>query len=575
MNEPSAAAALVGTQIAGKYRLTRLLGEGGMGAVYLGEQKLGDASKQVAVKVLHKEIASDPKVRARFERECGIVAQLHHPNTIQVFDFGSSDDGSLYIVMEFVEGRSVATVLEKDGALAPERVKKILDQVTGSLEEAHSRGIVHRDLKPDNVVLCERPGQRDWVEVLDFGIAKRSSESDPNEQKLTMMGMVLGTPPYMSPEQFTGQPIDARSDIYALGVMTYEMLTARLPFNGNTPYEWATQHMTAQPMPFEMTPNGAAIPLAMKAAILRAMEKRPDARFASVREFFEAFSSDAPATVQSPPPAFDNGPRAGGTQVGPAVTPMGAAAIPYPGGHHPTPGPMSGYGAPQGQGGYGAPPGPGYGAPMGAPAQGYGAPAPGYAQPASPPSRPQSGGGKGIFIGIGAVILIGGGAAIAYATGAFGSKSPDPVVAANTVSTPETVVIPTGTAVPTATTPEGTSAGPLPGLNNGGTSTTTGTTATKPTTTGTATTKPTTTTTTGAPTTIPPPPPPPVTAQPTVVPPPPPPATTTPTVAADTARICAEAATACSNPNVATNARMRQTCQAKQRACALRQGAAH
>ena len=159
----------------------------------------------------------------------GTIAELQHPNTIQVYDFGSTPDGILYIVMEFLQGKSLADTLEAGGAMAPERAVAILEQVCGSLEEAHRRGIVHRDLKPDNVVLVERAGKKDFVKVLDFGIAKRSNEEDKNEQKLTQQGMVLGTPPYMSPEQFTGQPIDLRSDIYSLGVMAYEMLTGKLP----------------------------------------------------------------------------------------------------------------------------------------------------------------------------------------------------------------------------------------------------------------------------------------------------------------------------------------------------------
>lgn len=319
MNEISEATKLVGTIIAGKYNLVRLLGEGGMGAVYLGEQKMGSAKKDVAVKVLHKSIADDPKVRARFERECGIVAQLHHPNTIQVFDFGSAEDGSLFIVMEYVQGKSVQKILETEGAMMPDRVERIFAQITGSLEEAHTSGIVHRDLKPDNVVLCERPGQHDWVEVLDFGIAKRSGEEDPREQKLTQMGMVLGTPPYMSPEQFTGKPIDARSDIYALGVMAYEMLTGVLPFNGNTPYEWATQHMTANPRPFEISVHNARIPQSMKAAIFRAMSKLPEQRFQTVREFQDAFSMRA-----SQYGGYAQGPTTGPTsgQYGQAYSPQ-------------------------------------------------------------------------------------------------------------------------------------------------------------------------------------------------------------------------------------------------------------
>src|SRR5262249_56099023 len=137
-------------------------------------------------------------------------------------------EGILRAGGEFNSGRDGADVLEKQGALAPDRVEHIMTQVCGSLEEAHSRGIIHRDLKPENVVLTERAGQKDFVKVLDFGIAKRSHEEDKNEQKLTQQGMVLGTPPYMSPEQFTGKPIDARSDIYSLAIMAYEMLTGDL-----------------------------------------------------------------------------------------------------------------------------------------------------------------------------------------------------------------------------------------------------------------------------------------------------------------------------------------------------------
>jgi serine/threonine-protein kinase len=258
--DPTSEHPLIGQTIAGKFKVVRLLGEGGMGCVYQGEQMLGTTARKVAIKTLHKHLSHDESIKARFKREVGTVAALEHPNTIQVFDFGTMEDGTLYIVMEFVQGRSVADVLEKDGAMPPERVLNILRQVVGSLEEAHSHGIVHRDLKPDNVVLSERAGQKDWVEVLDFGIAKRSSEHDPNEAKLTQQGMVLGTPPYMSPEQFTGQPIDVRSDIYALGVMAYEMLTGRLPWEANTAWEWASKHMTEPPTPLDRQPLGPNVP---------------------------------------------------------------------------------------------------------------------------------------------------------------------------------------------------------------------------------------------------------------------------------------------------------------------------
>jgi serine/threonine-protein kinase len=330
---------LVGLEIGGKYKIVSLLGEGGMGCVYKGEQKLGNTIRKVAIKTLHEHLSHDPQILARFEREVGTVAGLQHPNTIQVFDFGKMDDGTLYIVMEFVEGKSVAGWLETTGAMEPARVVNILKQVCGSLEEAHGLGIVHRDLKPDNIVLCDKAGQHDWVEVLDFGIAKRSNEADEKEQKLTQQGMVLGTPPYMSPEQFTGKPVDRRSDIYSLAVMAYEMLTGGLPFNGNTAWEWATAHMTAQPRPLETFPVSQRIPPAMKAAILRGLEKDPLRRPQTVTEFFNMFSTGAgmpqdyslvPGGMATPPPVTGQ-PQYPHVPTQPGAPVMGGVATPVPG----------------------------------------------------------------------------------------------------------------------------------------------------------------------------------------------------------------------------------------------------
>jgi tRNA A-37 threonylcarbamoyl transferase component Bud32 len=283
--------AMIGQTLGGKYKVVRLLGEGGMGAVYEGEQQLGTTRRKVAIKMLHPHLSRDPKIKARFEREVGTVAELEHPNTIHVYDFGSNEEGILYIVMEFLQGKSLANLLEKEGAMSPDRVDRIMQQVCGSLEEAHGRGIVHRDLKPDNVVLVDRAGKKDFVKVLDFGIAKRSHEADQSEQKLTQQGTVLGTPPYMSPEQFTGRPIDARSDIYSLGVMAYEMVTGKLPFQANTAWEWATQHMTQPPIPIESSAEGGRAPEGMRSAIKRALAKSPDERFQTVKEFADAFAA--------------------------------------------------------------------------------------------------------------------------------------------------------------------------------------------------------------------------------------------------------------------------------------------
>ncbi|MCC6647951.1 MAG: protein kinase [Polyangiaceae bacterium] len=285
---------LIGQELGGRYTIVKLLGEGGMGRVYEAERSIAGLRQRVAVKTLHSHLSRDPGIVERFHRECRTVAQLKHPNTIRVEDFGQAGDGTLYIAMEFVEGPNCAKVLEDHGPMAPERVERILGQVCGSLSEAHKQGIVHRDLKPENIVLTTVGDEVDVVKVLDFGIAARKGSTDAaKEQKLTQQGMVLGTPPYMSPEQFSGKELDARSDIYSLGVMAYEMLSGRLPFEANTPWEWATKHLTAQPFPFEDSPTFTDVPGKMKAAITRAMLKKPEERHATVREFFEDFSIGA------------------------------------------------------------------------------------------------------------------------------------------------------------------------------------------------------------------------------------------------------------------------------------------
>ncbi len=258
-----------------------------MGSVYLAEQNLGATVRKVAVKTLHAHLSQDEAIRTRFQREVSTVAALEHPNTIRVFDFGTSDAGQLFIVMELVQGQSLGDALTAAKRFSPERTKKILAQVCGALGEAHELGIVHRDLKPDNIILTSRAGQEDFVKLLDFGIAKRESATSA-DQKLTQQGTVLGTPPYMSPEQFTGTSVDARSDIYALGVMAYEMLTGELPFSANTAWEWATQHMRMAPKPIE----GEVVPRPMRKAIERALSKAPDARFPTVAAFIEAFAAE-------------------------------------------------------------------------------------------------------------------------------------------------------------------------------------------------------------------------------------------------------------------------------------------
>jgi serine/threonine-protein kinase len=289
---------MIGQVIGGRYRVTGVLGEGGMGVVYVGEQQMGSTLRKVAIKTLHPHLSQDPSVLARFHRECGTVAQLEHPNTIKVYDFGAMADGTLYIAMEFVAGRPLNRFIEQ-GALGADRVVHIMRQICGALDEAHKLGIIHRDLKPENVILTDRAGETDFVKVLDFGIAARTESADAQkEQKLTQQGMVLGTPPYMSPEQFTGKPLDVRSDVYSLGVMAYEMLAGKLPFEADTPWQWATQHMTAQPAPLEVAAPNMSIPEAMRHAIMRALSKDREARQQSAREFFTELSGGDRVTVE-------------------------------------------------------------------------------------------------------------------------------------------------------------------------------------------------------------------------------------------------------------------------------------
>ncbi len=451
---------LVGLTFGGKYKIIKLLGEGGMGAVYQGEQMLGTKARPVAIKTLHPHLSKDAKVLARFEREVGTIAELEHPNTIQVYDFGKTEgEGILYIVMEFVHGQNLAETLEKGGAMEPARVEKIMNQVCGSLEEAHGRGIVHRDLKPDNIVLTERAGSKDFVKVLDFGIAKRSNEEDKNEQKLTQQGMVLGTPPYMSPEQFTGKPIDARSDIYSLAIMAYEMLTANLPFQANTAWEWATQHMTVPPRDIDTMPFHERIPPRMKDALRKALQKSPDDRFANVRQFFDAFSGGAAAnaTPIDPPgqPAMGAAPAAaqagkGRTEIA-APMQYGQAAPAYGS----NPGPAPAYGSNPGPApAYGSNPGPApaYGpnphpSQAGTPAMGNVAfPTPNGGIPQPPLNAHQaadqgaSGGNRGMLLGIAAVVAVLSLTAVGFALRGGSSSGAQIPVAPPIPPPPETVL---------------------------------------------------------------------------------------------------------------------------------------
>ncbi len=449
---------LIGQTIANnKYRIVKVLGEGGMGKVYRGEQKLGDLTRPVAIKTLQPDLAQDPQLVQRFLREAGTVGMLEHPNTIKFYESGQLDDGKLFVAMEFIQGESLAHVIAR-GPLPAQRVEHILSQVCGSLGEAHEHGIVHRDIKPENIILTQKGSKGDFVKVLDFGIAKRDeSAEDAAHAKLTRQGMVLGTPPYMSPEQFTGQKLEPMSDIYSLAIVVYEMLTGQLPFTAATPWEWATKHLTAPPTPFEQTPAGMSLMPRHKAAVMRALSKKSTDRPQSMAQFLSEFtgnamSNDWSQATSSSPNAFASQ-QGGGMftpqpipgmptpQPGVMTAPAGSGGVPatmaVP--NYPTPTPQPFAAAPPGyqsapqpftatpNPGFGpAPTGPGFPAvpqppsnPAFNPVQppppygGYAASNQGFGQR---PPQSSGGAGKYIAIGVGVLVLAGAGIGIAMSS---------------------------------------------------------------------------------------------------------------------------------------------------------------
>lgn len=304
LTSPSAVNAedpLIDRVVLERYRIRQLIGEGGMGRVYAAEQRVGTTVRRVAVKTLRAQLSADPQLMKRFYREAETIVRLTHPNIIAFFDFGALPDGTLVIVMEHIDGESLAAHLAR-GPLSTARVDAILVQVCGALTEAHGLGIVHRDLKPDNILLTARGGQSDFVKVLDFGIAKISAqEHDVATTKLTQQGMIVGTPPYMSPEQFRGDVVDARSDVYSLGVIAYEMHTGRLPFEARTPWEWASKHLTAEPDQLRVDLQ-TGVSKQRAQAIRRALAKMPEGRPDTVAMFLEELRSGESGAGRAAPP---------------------------------------------------------------------------------------------------------------------------------------------------------------------------------------------------------------------------------------------------------------------------------
>ena len=271
----------IGRIVANRFEIISKIGAGGMGAVYKARQ-LG-MDRYVAVKVLLREVAHDEKLVKRFKIEALAASRLSHPNTIRIYDFGEMEDGTLYIAMEFLEGKSLQKVLNLEKTLPVRRTLHIIKQVAASLTEAHSKNIVHRDLKPDNVFLIEVDGDKDFVKVLDFGVAKLR-EADKQQGTLTQAGMIFGTPRYMAPEQCSSKAVDHRADIYAIGIMAYEMLVGKPPFDADSPLAILMKHLQEKPKPLALVRPDIEVPEEVEAMVMRCIEKSPDKRYQTAQE---------------------------------------------------------------------------------------------------------------------------------------------------------------------------------------------------------------------------------------------------------------------------------------------------
>ena len=277
---------LLGAIIADRYLVLSKIGEGGMGQVYLAEHvKMGRKS---AVKVMNPGTVNDADAISRFNREAANASRISHQHVAQVYDFGETADGLIYLAMEYVEGEPLTDILKRDGALPPERAGEIVRQAGEGLAVAHDMGIVHRDLKPDNIMLAKFRDGSDCVKVVDFGIAKAANIE---AQKVTKTGLVIGTPEYMSPEQIAGDPLDGRSDIYSLGLVAFNMLTGKLPFPSKTAQESVIMRLTEPPMRLgQMRPEIGWTP-AVQAVMDRALQRDAALRYASASEFGRALSA--------------------------------------------------------------------------------------------------------------------------------------------------------------------------------------------------------------------------------------------------------------------------------------------
>ncbi|HVH48053.1 MAG TPA: serine/threonine-protein kinase [Labilithrix sp.] len=314
-----------GTMVSDRYRIARVLGEGGMGVVYAAEHVL--MRKEVALKVLHAEMCTLPEVVARFEREAIAAAHIDHPNVAGATDFGRLPDGSCFLVLELLRGRSLRDEISK-GPIPLGRALRLLRGIVSGVAAAHAKGIVHRDLKPENVMLVDRDGTTDFVKVLDFGIAKVdpsvAAAPQAGGKVLTRVGSVFGTPEYMAPEQAVGEAVDARADLYSLGVIFLEMLIGKCPFTGNALSILRERILAEGPPDMSAVADPSA-----RALVARLLTRQPDDRMQSATELLAAIDSllEERAAGSMPPASMPNAGRSSdvAATTNPVLVPVPAA----------------------------------------------------------------------------------------------------------------------------------------------------------------------------------------------------------------------------------------------------------
>jgi hypothetical protein len=319
---------LVGTVLAGRYRILRKLGEGAMGNVYLGEHlKIG---RQDAIKVLRDALSTDTEAIARFIRGTRNVSMIRHPNICTIYDYSDTDHGLQFVAMELVTGETLRDLVLREGALPLERAVHIAKQVADALQAAHEAGIVHRDLKPANVMITRGRRGEDEIKVVDFDIAKGPRDGEGGGEEVTRLGFVVGTPEYMSPEQLIGDRLDGRSDLYSLGLLLFRMLTGMLPFRAEGAQDLIIKRLTEEPLRLSDALPGAVFPEALEQALRRALSRKPEDRQADAEEFGEEIvRAIGGAAAGARPPAF-----AAAAQ-GAAAPPVSGRSLPETGVHRP------------------------------------------------------------------------------------------------------------------------------------------------------------------------------------------------------------------------------------------------